>query len=316
MAILVTGGMGFIGLHVIGQLLDAGEDVVCTWNRSWRVHESWAEEVGKRVIAERVDVAQPHDVMNATLKHKVNGVVHLASPVIGTSNVTQDYTTNLAGLVNAIEAANLAGVRRFTYVSSSTVYQGLKKGPYHEDEPLPLESKNPVEAFKKAGEIVAMHYADRLGMSLGIVRPRGVYGPMYYSMANLPSRLCHAAVKGTEPNYGPAGAPYADDGNDFSNVQDVAELTRIVHQAEKLPHRVYNAGNGSEVTVKRLVDAVKSAVPDAKIEMKPGKSPTNPMQPDNYLDISRAKQDFGWEPRFPIEKGIPDYISWLRTHPQ
>ena len=50
MAILVTGGMGFIGLHVIGQLLDAGEDVVCTWNRSWRVHPSWAEEVGKREI--------------------------------------------------------------------------------------------------------------------------------------------------------------------------------------------------------------------------------------------------------------------------
>ena len=219
MAILVTGGMGFIGLHVIGQLLDAGEDVICTWNRSWRVHESWAEDVGKRVIAERVDVSQPHEVMNATLKHKVNGVVHLASPVIGTSNVTQDYTTNLDGLVNALEAANLAGVRRFTYVSSSTVYQGLKKGPYNEDEPLPLESKNPVEAFKKAGEIVAMHYADRLGMSLGIVRPRGVYGPMYYSMANLPSRLAHAAVKGTEPNYGPAGAPFADDGNDFSNVK-------------------------------------------------------------------------------------------------
>src|SRR5438034_10524754 len=118
MAILVTGGMGFIGLHVVGQLLDAGEDVVATWNRSWRVHDRWADEVGKRVIAERVDVSSPHEVMNVTLKHKVTGVVHLASPVIGTSNLTQDYTTNMGGLVNALEAANLAAVRRFTYVSA------------------------------------------------------------------------------------------------------------------------------------------------------------------------------------------------------
>jgi UDP-glucose 4-epimerase len=306
--------MGFIGLHVVGQLLDAGEDVVMTWHRSWRVHERWADEVGKRVIAERVDVGSPHDVMNVTLKHKVSGVVHLASPVIGTSNVTQDYTTNVAGLVNALEAAHLAGVRRVTYVSSSTVYQGLPAGPYREDTPLPLASRGPVEPFKKAGEIIALHYADRLGLSLGIVRPRAVYGPMYYSMANLPSRLAHAAARGTPPDYGPTGVPYAEDGNDFTNVKDCAELVRLVHQAATLPHLIYNAGNGREVTVQALVDAVRSAVPDAPIELRPGKSPTlTPL--DNYLDLTRAQEDFGWEPKFPVEKGLPDYIDWLRSHP-
>src|SRR5581483_4055306 len=220
--------------------------------------------VGKRVIAERVDVASPHEVMNVALKHHVTGVVHLASPVLGTSNLTQDYTTNVGGLVNALEAANLAGVGGFTYVSSSTVYNSLKAGPYPEDAPLPLESRSPIEAFKKAGEIVALHYADRLGLSLGIVRPRAVYGPLYYSMANLPSRLAHAAARGTEPDYGPAGVPYADDGNDYTNVQDCADLVRIVHQADKLPHRIYNAGNGREVAVQALIDAVRSAAPDAK----------------------------------------------------
>jgi UDP-glucose 4-epimerase len=315
MPILVTGGMGFIGLHVVGQLLDAGEDVVATWHHSWRVHERWADQVGKRVIAERVDVSSPHEVMNVTLRHKVTGVVHLASPVLGTSNLTQDYMTNVGGLVNALEAANLAGVRRFTYVSSSTVYQGLKAGPYREDAPLPVESRSPIEAFKKAGEIIALHYADRLGLSLGIVRPRGVYGPMYYSMANLPSRLAHAAARGTVPDYGPAGAIYAEDGNDFTHVQDCAELVRVVHLAKKLPHRIYNAGNGSEVTVQALVDAVRAAVPDAKIAVKPGKGPA-PTPPNNYLDLSRAKEDFGWQPKLTIEKGIPAYIEWLRSHPQ
>ena len=315
MATLVTGGMGFIGLHVVDQLLDAGEDVVATWHHSWRVHPRWADEVGRRVIAERLDVASPHAVTSMTLKHRVTGVVYLASPVLGTSNVTQDYATNVGGLVNALEAAHLAGVRRFTYVSSSTVYQGLKAGPYREDAPLPLESRSPVEAMKKAGEIIALHYADRLGLSLGIVRPRGVYGPLYYSMANLPSRLAHAAVQGTAPDYGSAGVPFAEDGNDFTHVQDCAELVRVVHLAARLPHRTYNAGNGREVTVQALVDAVRAAVPDAKIEIQPGKSPVAP-PPNNYLDLTRAREDLGWQPRLPIEKGIPDYIAWLRSHPQ
>ena len=90
-----------------------------------------------------------------------------------------------------------------------------------------------------------------------------------------------------------------------------ADRMRIVHQAQTLPHRVCNAGNGSEVTVQRLVDAVKSAVPDARIEVKSGKSPT-PLQPDNYLDISRAKEDFGWSPKVPLEDGVREAIDYYR----
>jgi UDP-glucose 4-epimerase len=315
MTTVVTGGMGFIGLHVVNSLLDEGQDVALTWNRSWRVHESWQEELGKRVIAERVDVANPHDIMGMTLKHKAEGIVYLAAPAIGQGTIQADFQTNMVGLMNALEAANLAGVRRFTYVSSSTVYQNVKAGPYREDMPLPLESRNATEAYKKAGETLMMHYADRTGMSIAIVRPRGVYGPMYYSMVNLPSRLCHAAVKGVAPDFGPAGAPYAEDANDFTNVKDCAEVVRLVHFADTLKHRVYNCGGGRAFTAQEMADAVRAKVPGAKIELKPGANPNQPA--DNYLDLSRMKDEFGWEPKFPaVPVGIPDYIDWLQTHAQ
>jgi UDP-glucose 4-epimerase len=312
--ILVTGGMGFIGLHVVKRLLDAGENVVVTWNHSWRVPEFWGDELGKRVIAERVDVTYPHDVLSVARKHDVESIIHLATPVVGTATPSQDYMTNMHGLLNVMEAARLVGARRLTFAGSSTVYSGLTAGPYREDALVPLDSRTATEAFKKACETLLFHYADRVDMSVASVRPRLVYGPMYYSLMNLPSRLCHAAAKGVEPNYGPAGPPYAEDTSDFTYVKDCAELMTRVNSAEQLPHRVYNVGGGRAFTMRELVDAVTEMVPNAKIELKPGENPRgNP--PANHLDLSRAKEDLGFAPSYPIDRGVADYISWLQNHP-
>ena len=91
MTTLVTGGMGFIGMHVTRALLDAGENVVVTWNHSWRVPELWNGELGKRVFAERLDVASTLDVLALAQKHKIDGIVHLATPVVGTATPAQDF---------------------------------------------------------------------------------------------------------------------------------------------------------------------------------------------------------------------------------
>jgi UDP-glucose 4-epimerase len=312
---LVIAGMGFIGLHVVKSLLDAGEDVVVTWNRSWRVPEFWQEEVGKRVTVERVDVANAYEVIGAATRNHVDSVAFLAAPPFGVQPPTQDYAVNMQGLINAIEAARAIEAKRFTYVSSSTVYAGLSAGPYREDAPLPLESRTSTEAYKKAGETLLFHYADRTGMSVASVRPRAVYGPLYYSMVNLPSRLCHAAIKGAEPDYGQAGPPFAGDNGDFTDVKDCADVVALVQTTESLKHRVYNVGGGRAVTNEELAAAVRSAIPDARIELKPGTNPRgNPA--GNYLDLGRVKDEFGFTPRYPVEVGIPDYIRWLGSHPQ
>src|SRR5690606_30202233 len=185
-------------------------------------------------------------------KHKVNGIVYLAAPGFGASSASQDYAVNMGGLSHALEAARVAEVRRFTYVGSSTVYNGLKEGPYREDAPLPLESSNATETYKKAGETIMLHFAKRTGLEVASVRPRAVYGPMYYSMVNLPSRLCHAAARGTLPDYGRAGVPYAEDTGDFTNVKDCAEVVALVHKAEKLRYNTYNVGGGRAVQMQEL----------------------------------------------------------------
>ena len=312
--ILVTGGMGFIGMHVVRALLDAGEQVVPTSHRAWRLPEIWADEVGKRVFPETLDVASPHDAIGLAAKHKVTGIVHLAMPPFAGLSPATEYMTSIYGLLNLMEAAHAVGAKRFVFASSNAVYGGIPAGPLTEDMALPVTSTNATNAFKKSCEVLLAHYADRTGLSVAMVRPTGVYGPLYYSLMNFGGRFCHAAVKGVEPNYPPTGIPYASAPADLAYVTDVAQVFARATVQETLPNRIYNAGQGQYWTLGQLEAAVKRAVPDAKVATNPGANP-NPPAPNFYVDMSRVKADLGFTPEYDLDRGVAAYIDWLRTHP-
>jgi UDP-glucose 4-epimerase len=314
--ILITGGMGFIGLHTARRILDAGEDVVITRYNAWREPDFIKGELGKRVAVERVDVTSPHDVLDVVRKHKVTGVVHLAVPGLGALSPAEDYRVNTSGLLTILEAARVWGVKRVTLASSIAVYGSLPQGPFREDDRLPVQSGNPTEAFKKTWEILALHYADRTGMELISMRIGGIYGPLYHSMANLPSRLCHAAVKGVEPDYSPArgGVPFADDEGDLCYVKDCAQGVQLVQMAPKLRHRIYNIGAGRPVANSALVKAVKTVAPAANPSLQAGRGPRAKSNP--YMETARVSEELGFKPEYDIERGIADYIGWLRKNPE
>lgn len=314
--ILMTGGMGFIGLHTARGFLDAGENVVITRYRTWREPDFLKDEYGKRVQIESVDTTSHHDVLGAALKHKVTGIVHLSVPALAALTPAEDYRINTDSLINVLEAGRIAGVKRVCVASSLAVYQtGLKEGPFREDMPLPLRSGNPTETWKKAEEIMGQHYADRAGLEVVFMRIGGVYGPLYHSMANLPSRMTHASVKGAPVNFGGGprggGVPFEGDGGDICYVKDCARGIQLLTMAEKLNHRVYNVSSGVTVTNRQLADAVQKAVPGAQIELRSGKGPG--WRPNNYLDIARMTEDTGYKPQYTVETAIADYVAWLRS---
>ena len=182
---------------------------------------------------------------------------------------------------------------------------------------LPMDSRNATEAFKKSFEILGFHFADRTKLDVRTFRVRAVWGPMYYSMVNLPSRLCHAAVKGAEPDFTgmPGGVPFEDDETDFCYVKDCAQGVQQLHMAENLTQRSYNLGSGEPTKHSRLVAAVKEMAPDTKIQLQPGANPRGgPGNPT--LDLSKSREDFGYQPQYNVERGVAEYIEWLKTHPQ
>src|ERR1051325_7370249 len=145
--ILITGGLGFIGLHTARAFLDAGESVVLTRFRSARVPDFLADEVGKRVFIEPVDLNSPYLIMDAIKKHKPTAICDLFVPRRGTLPPGEDYRVKMDGFLHVLEAARLGDVPRVSHASSLAVYGSVPEGPYRESLPFPMTSRTETEAF-------------------------------------------------------------------------------------------------------------------------------------------------------------------------
>ena len=200
-----------------------------------------------------------------------------------------DLQTNIQGLTHVLEAALDWGVKRLTLASSVAVYAGLPTGPFVEDALLPIASGNSTETFKKAWEILALHFATRTGLEIISMRIAGIWGPLYHSMANLPSRLTHAAVKGTDPDLAASrgGVPFAEDSGDMCYVKDCAQGIQLLTLTENLLHNIYNIGSGRATTNGGLLAAVKRAVPTCTLEIKQAAAPGGARM---SMDISRLRR--------------------------
>src|SRR5581483_5239376 len=237
--ILITGGMGFIGLHTTRCLLDAGEEVLLTRYRVSREPSFLREEIGRRVAVEPLDVADPESLHGLFRRYPITSVIHLAVPALRGVALSDEFRVNVQGLLNLLAAAQQRGVGRVSLASSVAVYAGLPAGPFREEQPLRLESSNSTEAFKKTFEVLGLHFADRSGLNVVALRIAGIYGPLYHSMANLPSRLVHAAVRGEAPDLagGRGGVPHAEDTFDGCYVKDCARAIALLHLSPVLQYR-------------------------------------------------------------------------------
>jgi UDP-glucose 4-epimerase len=307
MKILITGGTGFIGLHTARALLDDGHEVVATQYRVRRDPPFIRAELGNRLQREVLDVADA-SALNALLaKHNVDGIVHLAVPGVGALAPGEEYRANMLGLLNILEAAQAHGVGRLTIASSIVAYFGLG-GPWLETMAVPVASTSPTSAFKKAEEILGLHYADRTGLNLVCARIAYIYGPLYHSMVNLPSRVAHATAHGT-PVKG-ADEALADDSFDYCYVKDCADALRLLATTPKLSQRIYNVGSGRATSNRELGAAAGQANPPGSIVFPAGGGSAGRSR-NEYLDLSRITADTGYRPKWDVAKAIPDYVAWL-----
>lgn len=312
--ILITGAMGFIGIHVARELAKT-TDVVLGYNRTQRSPDELEMLVGAPVQTVQIDVNSPYSLARAVGKHRPEGIVHLAVPALATVPPAEESMANVSGLVNVLEAAHVGGVERVSIASSVAVYAGLRGGPFHEDLHLPVTSTSATSAMKKAEEILALHYGDRTGQDVLLLRIGIIYGPLYSTLANLAGRLTYLAVKGSLPpgRLTTWTVEQLAGGLDLCHVDDCARAIAAIHSAPSTQHRIYNVGGGQAVSAQDVVEAVSRAVPAAVLPEEVYN--TGPLErPEAHMDVSRAREEFGITPQLSLEEGVRSYADWLRDH--
>jgi len=310
--ILVTGGLGLIGLHTARCLLDMGEDAVLTQYRVHREPDFIKDALGKRAFVEQLDVQDEAALRDIGRRYPIAGIVHLAAPGLGALGPKDEFDTNVRGLLNVLEAARAWKVRRLLLASSIAVYAGQPAGPFKEDEPLRLSGGNPTETYKKTFEVLGQHYAQRTGLDVVVARIGGIYGPMDHNLFNPVTRFLHIALKGT-PSPWP-GELFEEDANDHCYVRDAAKGIALLQTAGRLSHRVYNVGAGRATSNGEIAAEVRRYAPGAKLPLAPGRGPA--YRPAPAMDISRIRADTGYEPAFTLATAVADYVEWLKTHPE
>ncbi len=309
--ILVTGGLGFIGSHTTQALLDLGEGCVLLQRRDRGLPAYWEKA---QVVAERGDVTDLPSLLDIGTRHQITGIVHLAGSMPwppSSDHPVAAARTALGGLFNIMQAAQEWGVRRVGVASTIGVYGGLPaEGPLREDMPLPMTSRHLIPAFKKIGELLNDHLADATGLDVVNYRISGTWGPRGHDDPFFPApALVHAAARGTAPDLSRLARPArAEDALDLCYVKDTGRAIALLQLAGQLSYRTYNVASGHATSNAEVIAAIKTAVPDAQLELAAGGD-----RHRSWLDITRLQQDTGYQPAYDTERAAADYIAWLRA---
>ena len=313
--ILITGGLGSIGSHTARALLDLGESVVLTAHRSTQLPEYLADEPGGRVVVEPLDTTDEATFLDIGKRHEITGIVHLAAGRYDLPDPVEYLRGETLGLLNALKAATVWGVRRFSFASTIGAYAGVDEIPWREDAPLPVVAPHQIPVFKKTAELFAALAGDSAGFDTVSLRIGTIWGPL--GLPDSPffalPRLLSSAVWGEDPDLTPPRPPaYAEDATDLCYVKDCGRAIALLMAGERLNHRIYNVSSGRLVRYSEVVAAINAAVPGASITLPAGRNPDRPS--DNYLDIARLRADTGFRPEYDVERAVPDYVDWLRGH--
>lgn len=323
--VAIIGGAGFVGHHLALELSAQGAEV--TIIDSLQVNNLIAvmagdgyagnRELYMRILNERLDLMRsrgiPVIVQDARDYHALGRllaevsphvVVHAAAVAHADRSNKDPFTTfdhSLRTLENALDFAR-TDLEHFIYLSSSMVYGDFLTPQVAEDHPL--EPMGIYGALKVAGEKMVIAYSQVFGLPYTIIRPSALYGPRCVSR-RVGQVFIENAISGLPVRVWGDGS----DRLDFTYVRDLVDglILSMRHPAAR--NQIFNLTYGSSRSLADLLEIVRDEFPDLEVE----RVERDTLMPKRgTLSVDKARELIGYEPQYPIDLGIPEYIDWYR----
>ena len=296
MRVLVTGGAGFIGSHVVDRLLAHGV-IPVIYDQLHSEHHPDVEHFQGSIL----DVEALRMAMNGA-----HAVIHLAA-VADVKEVFEDpfyaETVNTRGTVCVLEAARRMQVQRVIYGSTTWVYSDCPENDVDEETPIPPPSHF-YTVTKLASEFYCRSYRSLYGSETTILRFGIPYGPRARERAVIPA-FVRKALNNQPLTVSGDGMQFRQ----FIYVEDLAEGVVLALKPIAV-NRLYNLDGEAPVSIRQIAETIQKILGEIPIVSTPGR-------PGDFsgkrVRSARAKEELGWEPRTPIHEGIRRYIDWVRS---
>ena len=301
--VIVTGGAGFIGSHVLDRLLKDDHQVTVIDNLSTGRMANLAHcQTNPQLTFVKADIAD-FDSISSLFKNK-DMVFHLAALADIVPSIVEPrsyYMANVLGTMNVLEASRLNGVKRFVYAASSSCYGIPPAGHYPTSESEPIHPQYPYALTKYMGECAVLHWGQVYKLPVLSLRLFNVYGTRSRTSGT------YGAVFGVFLGQKLNGKPFTvvGDGNqtrDFTYVTDVASAF-VTAAFSSVSNEIFNVGTGKPQSVNQLVSLLKGD----KVHI-----PKRPGEPDcTWADTSKIQAKLGWKPEVSFEQGVAEVLKHI-----
>ena len=315
-SILITGGAGFIGSHLVDCLMAEG---------GWRItvvddfNDFYDPAIKRENVRVRLANAnfklveadiRNHEALAQAFGDKAfDCIVHLAARAGVRPSLKEPrlyVETNINGTLNLLDLARTHGVRQFVFGSSSSVYGLNSKVPFSEDDPI-FNPISPYAATKAAGELICHSYAHLYDMRIVCLRFFTVYGAR-----QRPDLAIHKFAKLISDG---KPIPVFGDGTtrrDYTYIDDIIAGVRAAIDYDQSNYEVINLGESRTVELRELISLLERALDrHAEIDRQP---PQPGDVPQTFADITKARRLLGYNPRTQIEEGMEKFVEWFREN--
>lgn len=301
MKVIVTGGCGFIGSHLIDRLLNDGHEVIVLDNLSTgRLENLEHQKESEKLKVIEIDVKKEEDI--ACYFENVDWVFHLAAlaDIVPSIQRPRDYfEANVDGTFSVLQAARNAKVKRFIYAASSSCYGIPDKFPT--DEMAEIRPQYPYALTKNLGEQLVMHWGNLYDLPVVSLRLFNVYGTRSRTSGT------YGAVFGVFLAQKLANKSFTvvGDGNqtrDFTYVTDVADAFVTAAQSD-VSNEIFNVGSGGTYSINKLVGLLEGDI--VYIPQRPG-------EPDcTFADTAKIEKMLGWKSKVTFKEGVKEILKHI-----